>query len=154
MIIMYNISKTPATTVDDCRIISLERHPHCHGTLTVAQNSDELPFAIKRIYYIYDIPTDTNRGGHCHNTDQCIIVATAGCFDVSVSDGRASRTFTLRRPYEGLYIPAGIWDSLSGFSSGCIALVLSSTNFDENDYIRRYDDFVEAKRKAFEEQDD
>ncbi|MEF2643420.1 MAG: FdtA/QdtA family cupin domain-containing protein [Paramuribaculum sp.] len=151
---MDKTSKTPATTIDDCRIISLERHPHNYGTLTVAQNSDELPFAIKRIYYIYDIPTDTRRGGHCHNTDQCIIVATAGCFDVTVSDGISSRTFTLRRPYEGLYVPAGIWDSLSNFSSGSIALVLSSTNFDETDYIRHFDDFVEAKRKAFGERDD
>lgn len=136
----------PATTVNDCRIISLERHQHSCGSLTVAQNSDELPFAIKRIFYIYDIPTEAERGGHSHYNEQQIIVAASGCFDVKIFDGDKWRTFTLKKPYEALYIPPGLWRALDNFSSGCIVLTLSSILFDENDYIRDLNDFVKQKK--------
>lgn len=133
------------TSVDDCRIINLEHHPHRYGTLTVAQNSNILPFAIRRIYYIYDIPTDSERGGHSHHQEQCLLTAACGCFDVCVSDGSRTKTFTLKRPYEGLYIPPGIWRTMCNFSSGCIVLALSSTKYDETDYIRSYERFIELK---------
>lgn len=131
--------------ISECRILTLPHHPHEMGTLTVAQNSDGLPFAIKRIFYIYDIPADSERGGHSHHVEQQLIIAVGGCFDVRVSDGRNERIFTLRRPYEGLYIPAGIWRSLHNFSSGSVCLTLSSTKFNENDYVRHYDDFLKLK---------
>lgn len=83
--------------ISECRILTLPHHPHEMGTLTVAQNSDGLPFAIKRIFYIYDIPADSERGGHSHHVEQQLIIAVGGCFDVRVSDGRNERIFTLRR---------------------------------------------------------
>lgn len=147
---LKTMTETPATTVDDCRIINLEHHPHSYGTLTVAQNSNALPFAIKRIYYIYDIPTDSTRGGHSHFTEQCILTAVGGCFDVSVFDGKNKKTFTLKRPFEGLYIPPGIWRTMENFSSGCIVLVLSSIKFDEKDYVRDMDHFTELKQNTFD----
>lgn len=135
------------TTVDDCRVVKIEHHPHRLGTLTVAQNSGKLPFDIRRIYYIYDIPTGSERGGHSHIQQESMIMAVGGSFDVLVSDGVNQKKFTLNRPYEGLYIPKGIWRSIDNFSSGSIVLVLASTDYSEDDYIRSYEDFVTTKLK-------
>ena len=135
------------TTVDDCRVVKIEHHPHRLGTLTVAQNSGDLPFDIRRIYYIYDIPTGSERGGHSHIQQESMIMAVGGSFDVLVSDGVNQKKFTLNRPYEGLYIPKGIWRSIDNFSSGSIVLVLASTDYSEDDYIRSYEDFVITKLK-------
>lgn len=135
------------TTVDDCRVVKIEHHPHRLGTLTVAQNSGDLPFDIRRIYYIYDIPTGSERGGHSHIQQESMIMAVGGSFDVLVSDGVNEKKFTLNRPYEGLYIPKGIWRSIDNFSSGSIVLVLASTDYSEDDYIRSYEDFVTTKLK-------
>lgn len=131
--------------ISECRILTLPHHPHEMGTLTVAQNSDGLPFAIKRIFYIYDIPAESERGGHSHHLMDELIIAASGCFDVKITDGRNERTFTLRRPYEALYVPAGIWRSLHNFSSGSVCLTLCSTKFDENDYVRRFNDYLKLK---------
>lgn len=139
------MSKIPGSVVDDCRIISIERHPHRQGTLTVAQNSGTLPFDLRRIYYIYDIPANSERGGHAHIEQESLVMAVGGSFDVTVSDGGKTKKFTLNRPYEGLYIPAGIWRHIDNFSSGSIVLVLASTDFSEDDYIRNFEDFVTAK---------
>ena len=142
------MAETPEmTTVDDCRVVKIEHHPHRLGTLTVAQNSGDLPFDIRRIYYIYDIPTGSERGGHSHIQQESMIMAVGGSFDVLVSDGINQKKFTLNRPYEGLYIPKGIWRSIDNFSSGSIVLVLASTNYSEDDYIRSYEDFVTSKLK-------
>lgn len=142
------MAETPEmTTVDDCRVVKIERHPHRLGTLTVAQNSGKLPFDIRRIYYIYDIPTGSERGGHSHIQQESMIMAVGGSFDVLVSDGVNQKKFTLNRPYEGLYIPKGIWRSIDNFSSGSIVLVLASTDYSEDDYIRSYEDFVTTKLK-------
>jgi len=138
-------NRHPNTTVDDCRIIKLQHSPHVQGTLTAVQNSDEIPFAIKRVYYIYDIPTDAERGGHSHHNEQRLLVAASGCFDVKVCDGKQWKTFTLKRPFEALYIPSGIWRTLENFSSGSIVLALSSTIFDENDYVRDFSTFKKLK---------
>lgn len=140
------MTEHPSTTIDDCRIIRLEHHPDSCGTLTVAQNSDAIPFAIRRLYYIYDIPSDAERGGHSHHCEQRLLVAVAGCFDVKVCDGVSWRTFTLKRPSEALYIPAGLWRTLENFSAGSVVLALSSTKFDENDYVRDFDEFVKLKK--------
>lgn len=142
------MAETPEmTTVDDCRVVKIEHHPHRLGTLTVAQNSGDLPFDIRRIYYIYDIPTGSERGGHSHIQQESMIMAVGGSFDVLVSDGVNQKKFTLNRPYEGLYIPKGIWRSIDNFSSGSIVLVLASTDYSEDDYIRSYEDFVTTKLK-------
>lgn len=142
------MAETPEmTTVDDCRVVKIEHHPHRLGTLTVAQNSGNLPFDIRRIYYIYDIPTGSERGGHSHIQQESMIMAVGGSFDVLVSDGVNQKKFTLNRPYEGLYIPKGIWRSIDNFSSGSIVLVLASTDYSEDDYIRSYEDFVTSKLK-------
>lgn len=133
------------TTVDDCRVIKIDRHHHHLGTLTVVQNSGQLPFDVRRIYYIYDIPTESERGGHSHIEQESLIMAVGGSFDVLVSDGVQTKKFTLNRPYEGLYIPRGIWRSIDNFSSGSIVLVLASNDYCEDDYIRSYDDFVASK---------
>ncbi len=140
-----NTDRHSMTTVDDCRLINLATFPHEIGSLTVAQNSNEIPFAIQRIYYIYDIPSTAERGGHSHHREQRLLLAVSGCFDVRVSDGRQWRTFTLRRPNEALYIPPGLWRTLDNFSSGSVVLALSSTKFDENDYVRDFDDFLKLK---------
>lgn len=134
------------TTVDDCRILTLPFHHSDQGILTAVQNSLEIPFAIRRVFYLYDVPTGSERGGHSLCSEEQVIVAVAGCFDVTIDDGHRKRTITLRRPFEGLYNPPGIWRTLQNFSSGSVALVLSSSKFDENDYIRQYDRFVETKK--------
>ncbi len=133
------------STVDDCRIINLPCHRAGDGTLTVAENSVAIPFAIRRIYYIYDIPSSSERGGHSHHTEQRLLIAASGCFDVRVCDGRQWRTFTLKKPDQALYIPAGIWRVLNNFSSGSVVLALSSTRFDENDYVRDFKKFTLLK---------
>lgn len=143
---MKNNADSHATSdISRCHIINLSHIGHPYGTLTVAQNSGELPFAIRRVFYIYDIPTDSLRGGHSHHKEQQLIIAAAGCFDVTVDDGTSKQTYTLRRPYEALYVPAGIWRSMHGFSAGSVCLTLSSTDYDETDYVRRYDKFLELK---------
>ena len=139
------MGKIPSTIVDDCQLIKIERHPHRQGTLTVAQNTGELPFDIRRIYYIYDIPAESERGGHAHVEQESLVMAVGGSFDVTVSDGVDTKKITLNRPYEGLYIPAGIWRQIDNFSSGSVVLVLASTDFSEGDYIRCFDEFVTVK---------
>lgn len=135
-----------SSSVDLCRIIDIPRHIHRYGTIAVAQNSNDIPFAIKRIFYIYDIPSDAERGGHSHHTGLQFIIAVSGCFDVTVFDGVVWKTFTLMRPYQGLYIPAGIWRTLHNFSSGSICLTLCSNDFDESDYVKHFDDFMELTK--------
>lgn len=139
------MDKHPITNIDHCRVIDLERHQAPTGTLTVAQNSNELPFAIRRIFYIYDVPAMAERGGHSHYEMEEMIVAATGCFDVTVSDGHNERTFTLRNPSQALYIPAGLWRTIENFSAAGVALCLSSTLYDEADYVREYNEFLKLK---------
>lgn len=138
------------SSVDDCRIIDLPRHSECNGALSVLENNN-LPFAIRRVYYLYDIPANAERGGHSHYRMQSMMVAAGGSFVVEVTDGAASRRFTLNRPWQALYIPAGIWRTVREFSSGSVCLNIVSDEYDEADYVRDYDDFLkltEAKRSS------
>lgn len=128
--------------VEDCRLIDIERHIHPNGSLSVIGNDGFLPFDVRRVFYLYDIPGDADRGGHSHFEEQQLIVAAGGMFEITVTDGVRERHFVLKRPYQGLYVPAGIWNRLYGFSSGSIALVLSSSTFDGSDYVRDYDRFM------------
>ena len=136
--------------INDCSIISLNRHHHDNGNLTVVSNGEELPFDVQRTFYIYDVPGGVERGGHSHHTSQQFIVAISGSFDVTVDDGMDRFTYTLNRPYQGLLVVPGIWNRLHNFSSGSVCLVLNSHHFDEKDYVRDYDKFLELKRESIE----
>lgn len=125
----------------DCRIITLDRITHENGSLTVVENTDCYPFDVKRIFYLYDIPGDTERGGHSHYKAQELIIAVSGSFDVTLTDGHDTHTFTLNRPYRALYIPAGMWRNLNNFSSGSVCLVLTSEVYSESDYVRDFEKF-------------
>ena len=128
----------------DCRLIAL-RKTSSEG-LTVCSPGADLPFAVKRVFYIYDVNTDNHHPGHAHYREQQALIAIRGSFDVVVSDGTTEITFHLDRSEEALYIPSGIWCSLSGFTPDAVCLVLSSTTFDNSDYIRDYSHFVALRR--------
>ena len=134
------------TTVDDCRIIDLDKNHREKGNITVIENRDKnINFDIERIYYLYDVPGGEERGGHAHKGLNQLIVAAGGSFDVVLDDGKNKRSVTLNRPYQGLYIVPGIWRELINFSSGSTCLVLASQHYDENDYIRDYKNFLKEK---------
>lgn len=133
------------TRINDCRIIALNRHHHANGNLTSVNNGVELPFNIKRTFYIYDVPGGAERGGHSHYTCQEFIVAISGSFEVTVDDGYDQYTYTLNRPYQGLLVAPGIWRTLTNFSSGSVCLALCSHHFDEEDYVREYERFLTLK---------
>lgn len=129
----------------DCSIIELNKHHHIKGNLTVVENDITVPFAVKRVYYLYDVPGGEVRGGHAHKELKQLLIAASGSFDVVLDDGNVKRTITLNRPYLGLLIIPGIWRELNNFSSGSVCLVLASEFYKESDYIRNYDMFLEYK---------
>ena len=133
------------SSIDDCRIITLNRHHHANGNLTAVNNGIDLPFNIERTFYIYDVPGGAERGGHSHYTCNEFIIAISGSFDVTVDDGNEQLTYTLNRPYQGLLVVPGIWRTLQNFSSGSVCLALASHHFDEDDYVREYHDFIKLK---------
>lgn len=135
------------TTVYDCTMIELCKNHREKGNLTVVQNKKEIPFDVKRCYYLYDIPGGEERGGHSHRQLRQFIIAASGSFDVRLDDGLVKRTFTLNRPYQGLLVVPGIWRDLDNFSSGSVCLVLASEIYQKDDYIRDYNEFLEWKRK-------
>ena len=135
------------TCIKDCRIITLKKHHHANGNLTAVNNGEELPFELKRTFYIYDVPGGAERGGHSHYTCHEFIIAISGSFDVTVDDGNDKYTFTLNRPNQGLLVAPGIWRTLQNFSSGSVCLALASHHFDEKDYVREYDHFLQLKGK-------
>ena len=127
------------TTVFNCSLLTLPKIQTPGGNITPVNNRIEIPFDIKRVYYLYDVPGGEGRGGHAHKALQQIIIAASGSFDIQVDDGKVKRTFTLSRPYVGLYLPPGLWRELDNFSSGAICLVLASEVYDVGDYIRDYE---------------
>ena len=129
------------------QIIKLPRIHDPRGNLTFAQSPGALPFELKRAYWIYDVPAGEERGGHSHRQMEQLLVAVGGSFNVNVCDGFSWRTFTLNRPFEGLYIPPGIWRTLDNFSSGAVCLSLVSTAYEEADYIREFEEFRQMARK-------
>lgn len=135
-------------TVYDCSIIELDKHHSDRkGNLSVVQNGSTLPFDVKRVYYLYDVPGGESRGSHAHKELSQLIVAASGSFRVTLDDGTVKRSFTLNRPYQGLYVKPGIWRDLDDFSSGAVCLVLASEVYDKEDYIRDYQEFLSFRNK-------
>ena len=134
------------SNVFDCTMVELDRHHSDRkGNLSVMENGRTLPFEVKRIYYLYDVPGGESRGAHAHKNLEQLIVATSGSFTVTLDDGVCKRTFFLNRPYQGLYVKPGIWRDLQDFSSGSVCMVLASEKYDEADYIRDYSDFLDYR---------
>lgn len=138
-----DINSHEISDIGDVRIIDLPRHRHANGSLTVVENGAEgVPFDVRRVFYLFDVPADAERGGHSHHRAQEMIVALMGSFDVVLDDGvNEPRRFTLNRPYKALYIPAGLWRTLDNFSGGGICMVLTSERYSEEDYERDYQNF-------------
>lgn len=134
-------------SVYDCSVIELDQHhSERKGNLTVIENGETSPFDVKRVYYLYDVPGGASRGSHAHKKLQQIIVAVSGSFRVTLDDGKNKRTFFLNRPYQGLYVKNGMWRTLDDFSSGSVCMVLASEGYQQEDYIRSYDEFLEFRR--------
>jgi dTDP-4-dehydrorhamnose 3,5-epimerase-like enzyme len=131
------------TSVYDCSVIELPRIGDRNGSITAINNLVEIPFEVKRVFYLYDIPGGESRGAHAHKECHQFLIAATGSFDVELFDGRVRRTISLNRPNIGLHIPPGIWASEVNFSSSSICLVLASESFDETDYIRNLSSYLE-----------
>lgn len=129
------------SSVYDCVILPLSKIHSRSGNITIVESDTHVPFEIKRVYYLYDIPGGESRGGHAHRELYQLIVAASGSFDILLDDGRNKKVVTLNRPYYGLLIVPGIWRELMEFSSGSVCLVLASDVYKESDYIREYENF-------------
>lgn len=135
-------------SVFDCSIIELDRHHSDRkGNLTVVENGITLPFDVKRVYYLYDVPGGESRGAHAHKELSQLIIAASGSFTVTLDDGECKRSFLLNRPYQGLYVKPGLWRDLVDFSSGAVVMVLASEVYDKQDYIRDYEEFLRFKNR-------
>ena len=134
------------STLQNCKILSIPKIEDPRGNLSVIEN-DVIPFDIKRVYYLYDVPSGAERGGHSHKEQQEFLVALSGSFDVILNDGKVEKTVSLNKPFEGLLITNGIWRELKNFSSGAVCLVVASDVFEESDYIRDFEDFLAISTK-------
>lgn len=130
----------------DCRIIDLPKIAEPRGNLTFVEANRHIPFAIERVYYLYDVPGGAHRGGHAHKALHQLIVAMAGSFDVLLDDGTRKQRHSLNRSYYGLYVCPMIWREIENFSSGAVCLVLASNLYSEEDYYRNHDEFARAVR--------
>ena len=132
--------------VYDCTMIELDRHHSPRkGDISVVENGETVPFNVRRVYYLYDVPGGAERGGHAHKSLSQLIVAVSGSFMVTLDDGKARRSFYLNRPYQGLLVKPGIWRDLSDFSSGSVCMVLASEKYEPEDYIRDHEAFLAYK---------
>lgn len=131
--------------LDDCHIIELPKIIEPRGNLTFIEGGKHVPFDIQRVYYLYDVPGGSERGGHAHKQLQQFIIAMSGSFDVILDNGREKRVFHLNRSYYALYISPMIWRELNNFSSGSVCLVLASAHFEEADYYRDYNEYCAAQ---------
>ncbi len=131
-------------TIKDCQILDIPKIEDIRGNLAVIEN-DLLPFKIKRVYFLYNVPTGAYRGGHAHKEQLELLIAVSGSFEVTVDDGKNKKKFILNRPDKALLLPQGIWRELKDFSQGSVCLVLNSEKFKESDYIREYGEFILKK---------
>ena len=129
-------------SIDDCGLIELPKIADPRGNLTFIEGGSHIPFQIERVYYIYDVPGGSERGGHAHKSLNQFVVAMSGSFDILLDDGNRHRRFHLNRSYYGLHICPGIWRFMDNFSSGAVCMVVASRRFDESDYIRNYEEFI------------
>jgi dTDP-4-dehydrorhamnose 3,5-epimerase-like enzyme len=130
--------------LDLIKIIDLPKIADPRGNLTFIEGGNHIPFDIKRVYYLYDVPGGAERGGHAHKGLQQLVIAMSGSFDVVLTDGKEKKRFHLNRSYFGLYIPTMLWRELDNFSSGAVCMVLASNTYDESDYYRDYNDYLTA----------
>ena len=127
--------------IEEAKIINLPKFLDSRGNLSFVEEFKHIPFQIERAYWIYDVPGGEERGGHAYKENQEFIVALSGSFDITLDDAKGKRTFSLNRSYYGLYVPKGIWREMDNFSTNSLALVLSSTRYNEADYIYDYEQF-------------
>ena len=127
------------------RVIELPKFLDARGNLSFAQNNTHIPFEVKRTYWLYDVPGGESRGGHAYRETEEFVIALSGSFDVIVDDGKEKTTFHLNRSYYGLYIPKGMWREMDNFSTNSLALEFASTNYNPEDYIRDYNEFLKLK---------
>ena len=136
------------SSVHDCQLMTLPKITNASGNLTAINGLIDIPFEIKRVYYLYDVPGGESRGGHAHRTLNQLVVAAGGSFHVHLDDGTNKSVIKLNRPYFGLLLLPGIWRELSNFSSGSTCLVLASEKYNEMDYIRNYEEFLLLKKQG------
>jgi dTDP-4-dehydrorhamnose 3,5-epimerase-like enzyme len=134
--------KTRLTSIEDCKIIELPKVTDPRGNLTFVEGGQHIPFDIKRVYYLYDVPGGAERGGHAHKDLSQLIIAMSGSFDIVLDDGHEKKRIHLNRSYFGLYICPMIWRELDNFSSGSVCMVLASNHYDEADYYRNYNEYL------------
>jgi hypothetical protein len=136
------------TPLEACRLLRLPKIADPRGNLTYIEAESHVPFDIRRVYYLYDVPGGADRGGHAHKDLHQVLIAISGSFDVTLFDGHKRRRFHMNRSYKGLYIGPMVWRELNNFSSGSICLVLASATFDEADYLRDYESFLRVAKGA------
>ena len=134
------------TTVNDCKIIDIRRFSDTRGYLSVVENGLDIPFDIKRIYYLYMVP-EVARGAHAHKELQQLLIATSGSVNITLDDGVDKKTFHLDKPWKGLLVVPCLWRDLDNFSGGTVLMCLASEHYDAADYIRDYDEFLKYKRE-------
>lgn len=135
------------SSIHDCKLIDLRKITDPRGNLTVIEENQDIPFDIKRVYYLYDVPGGESRGAHAHRALYQLLIAANGSFSVTLDDGKEKVTYNLKRPYYGLLIVPGIWRDLDDFSSGSVCLCLASEHYESEDYIRDYNDFIDYKKQ-------
>lgn len=148
---LYQLSamNNVVTDIHACNVVELTKIHRKEGNITIIQNGIHQPFDVKRVYYLYDIPGGTERGGHAHKALHQLIVAASGSFDIIIDDGSAKKIVELNRPYYGLIVLPGIWREIVNFSSGAICLVLASAKYDPDDYINYYPEFIRFKKTGY-----
>ena len=134
--------------MENPQIIQLPKFLDSRGNLSFVEQQNQIPFEIRRTYWIYDVPGGENRGGHAYRENEEFIVALSGSFDVIVDDGNQKKTFSLNRSYYGLYVPKELWREMKNFSTNSVCLILSSTEFSQDDYVRDYEEFLKLKKNG------
>ena len=134
--------------IQDVKLIDLPKYLDTRGNLSFAENFKHIPFEIKRTYWLYDVPGGESRGGHAYFSNEEVIIALSGSFDVVLDDGNERKVFSLNRSYYGLYVPAGLWREMENFSTNAFALEFGSTHYDEADYIRDYDEYCRWRNRS------
>ena len=139
---LANVTGMPR--IELCRLIELPKIHDPRGNLTFVEGGRHIPFEIRRVYYLYDVPGGASRAGHAHRTLEQLLIAMSGSFTVTLDSGKSRQVVRLNRSYVGLYIPSLIWREIDDFSSGAVCMVLASAHYDEEDYFREYKDFIAA----------